>query len=73
MNPQLSQLIDLTMAEKLQLVEDLWDHIAESPEQLPIPQWQKDELDLRRKRFLANPESGIPWHEAKRRILDRNG
>ena len=68
MHPPLSQFSELSVAEKLQLVESLWDQIAESPEILPVPDWQKEELDRRHERYESNPSSGIPWEEAKRRI-----
>jgi len=72
MNLPLSQLDGLSVLEKLQLVESLWDQIAESQDVLPVPEWQKEELDRRHERFEANPNSGIPWDEAKRRIHDQD-
>ena len=68
MNPQLSQLADLTLSEKLQLVEDLWDHIAASSEPLAVRDWQKQELDRRKRNYDANPGSGVSWKDAKRRM-----
>ena len=73
MNPVYSQLLDLAVPEKLELVEALWDSIAASPEQLPIPEWQKEELAARKAAFLANPETGLSWEEAKERILRGRG
>jgi putative addiction module component (TIGR02574 family) len=72
MNPQLPLLTDLSLPEKLQLVEDLWDHIAQSPEALPVPDWQKQELDKRKTSYEANPSSGVSWSEAKNRIQGRD-
>ena len=37
----------LNLAEKLLLVEDIWDSIAQSNSELPMPEWQKLELDKR--------------------------
>ncbi len=68
MNPELSRILDLPLPDQLQLVEDLWDHIAASKEPLPVPDWQKDELDRRKRKFEANPNSAIPWDEAKKQI-----
>jgi putative addiction module component (TIGR02574 family) len=68
MKPQLSELVDLTLSEKLQLVEDLWDHIAASGEPVPVPDWQKRELDRRKRNYEANPGSGVSWEDAKRRM-----
>ncbi|HHE32639.1 MAG TPA: addiction module protein [Chlorobaculum parvum] len=41
----------LALSEKLLLVEDLWDSIAASNLQLPLPEWQKEELDRRYKEY----------------------
>ena len=66
MNPERSRVFDLPLQDQLQLVEDLWDHIAASKEPLPVPDWQKDELDRRKRNFEANPH---PVAVAKRRFV----
>lgn len=71
MNPERSRVFDLPLQDQLQLVEDLWDHIAASKEPLPVPDWQKDELDRRKRNFEANPESAVRWEDAKNQIRDR--
>ncbi|NLV42897.1 MAG: addiction module protein [Candidatus Hydrogenedentes bacterium] len=65
----LEELEKLSVAERLQLVEDLWDSIARSNTEVPIPQWQKDELARRKEIFLRNPDSVLTWDQAKRDIL----
>lgn len=40
-------------------VQDLWDQIAVSPEDLPIPEWHKCEPEKRQKQ--ASPDSGEDW------------
>jgi len=37
----------LEISEKLILVEAVWDDIAKSNKQLPLPEWQKSELNKR--------------------------
>ncbi|WP_245561981.1 addiction module protein [Lamprocystis purpurea] len=37
----------MSLSEKLLLVEDIWDSIAASSPDLPLPEWQKKELDKR--------------------------
>ena len=34
----------LELSEKLLLVGDIWDSIAESNAEIPMPEWQKKEL-----------------------------
>ncbi len=68
MHPDLPRILELPLPDQLQLVEDLWDHIAASKEPLPIPDWQKDELDRRQRNFEANPDSAVSWDDAKKQI-----
>jgi putative addiction module component (TIGR02574 family) len=42
-------ILDLSPAEKLRLVEDLWDDPAASPEAVPIYDWQIEELERRKR------------------------
>jgi putative addiction module component (TIGR02574 family) len=73
MNPSATTIFDLTPSEKLQLVEDLWDDIASTPEAVPVYEWQKHELARRKANLLNNPGSGLEWEEVKRRVPSRYG
>ena len=74
MNAEFTQVFELSLSEKLQLVEDLWDSIALVPEQIPVLDWQKEELARRKAAYLQNPDSGSSWEAAKERIhSQRNG
>lgn len=64
---------DLSPPEKLQLVEDLWDDLAAIPSEVPIHQWQKDELDRRKARLATDPDSASDWEEVKARIRSHYG
>lgn len=68
MNAEFTPLFELTLSEKLQLLEDLWDSIALVPEQIPVLDWQKEELARRKATYLQNPDSGSSWEVAKERI-----
>jgi putative addiction module component (TIGR02574 family) len=73
MNPGIGSVFDLTPPEKLQLVEDLWDDLAATPEAVPVHDWQKEELARRKANLLSNPASGLSWDEVKRRVRSRYG
>lgn len=62
----LKEIRRLSVAERLQLVEDIWDTIAASPESLPVTDAEKAELDRRLEIHEKNPE-GKPWRE----VVDR--
>lgn len=56
MNETVVSVFDLSPSEKFQLVEDLWDDLAAIPSDVPIPDWQIEELDRRK----ANCVAGCP-------------
>jgi putative addiction module component (TIGR02574 family) len=66
-------IFDLTPSEKLQLVEDLWDDLAATPEAVPVHDWQKEELALRKANLMQNPAAGLTWEEVKKRVRSRYG
>lgn len=73
MNPAFSSLRDLSFSEKLQLVEELWDDLARTPEALPVPDWQKEELAKRKASHQSHPEAAVSWEEARERIRREDG
>ena len=66
-------IFDLSASEKLQLVEDLWDDLAAKPDEVPVHEWQKEELDRRKANLQKNRSSGLEWEEVKRRVRNRHG
>ena len=71
LNPQ-SMLIDalrLSPAERIELVEAIWDSLAEVPEAIELTEAQRAELIARFEDFRRNPSDGAPWDEVKQRIL----
>jgi len=73
MNSREPSIFDLSPSEKLQLVEDLWDDLAGTPEAVPVHDWQKEELARRKANLQRNPASGLAWEEVKRRVRGRDG
>jgi len=66
-------VFDLSPAEKLQLVEDLWDDLAGTPEAIPVYDWQKVELARRKANLIKTPASGLSWEAVKLRVRGRYG
>jgi putative addiction module component (TIGR02574 family) len=73
MDRAIGSVFDLSPAEKLQLVEDLWDDLAARPEEIPVQDWQVRELERRRANLKNNPASGLAWEEVKKQIRGRHG
>ncbi len=73
MSSSAESIFELSPSEKLQLVEDLWDDIAATPDAVPVHDWQKEELARRRRNLMNNPASGLSWQEIQRRVRSRYG
>jgi putative addiction module component (TIGR02574 family) len=70
MNPvSLSELFELSVPERIRLVEDLWDSIAKDAEAVPLTDWQRRELDACLEECSADPEGGESWAQVKADIL----
>ena len=55
----------LSISERIQLVEDIWDSIAEeTPSPLQLSSEERAELHRRLAEHEANPASNIPWEQA---------
>ena len=67
----LTDILELPVAERLRLIEEIWDSVVEIPEAVPLTDWQRDELRKRLESYRANPEAGSPWADVKARILNR--
>ncbi len=72
MNHSATAIFDLSPSEKLQLVEDLWDDLASTPEAVPVHDWQKTELARRKANLQNNAVAGLEWEEVKRRVRSRH-
>ncbi len=68
-DPAYAALFALPVAERLQLVEDLWDSIAADQEQAPVmPPEVLTVLRERQARYEANPDDVLTWDEVKRQL-----
>jgi putative addiction module component (TIGR02574 family) len=63
MNPKSASVFDLSPAEKLQLVEDLWDDLATKPDSIPVHDWHIAELERRAANLRNYPASGLTLEE----------
>jgi putative addiction module component (TIGR02574 family) len=59
----------LSSKDRISYVQNLWDFIAESPDQIPIPESQKQVLAQRLATYKANPNVGKPWPQVRDNIL----
>jgi len=64
-------LKEMTLHEKLAMMESLWEDLAGSPESIESPAWHKEILDERRKRIADGEAQFIDWETAKAEIRKR--
>lgn len=64
----LSDIKKLSVAERILMVEEIWDSIAEDQSALPIMAAQRRELDRRLRAHEESPDDAAPWKVVKARI-----
>ncbi|MEX0676306.1 MAG: addiction module protein [Pirellulales bacterium] len=69
----IDELRSLPVAEKLRLVELLWDELGAADVEIPLPDWVDKEAARRRDEMLQDPKLGLSHDEAWQRIKRRNG
>ena len=63
------EILRLPADERLKLLEDIWDSLAATPEDVPVPDWHKQELDRRLDHPAPGP--GLSWDEVRAKVHDR--
>ena len=61
-------LQEMTLHEKLAVMELIWEDIARSPETFESPSWHKEILDERRQRIAEGNAQFTDWQTAKKKI-----
>jgi putative addiction module component (TIGR02574 family) len=61
----------LSVEERLALVEELWDSIAEDSAAVPLTDAQREELDRRLADHEARPDDVVSWEDVKASISSR--
>ena len=64
-------ILELSITERIQLVEDIWDSILIVPESIRLTEEQKMELDRRLDDYHSDPGIGTPWEIVRERIRNR--
>ena len=62
---------ELSLEEKIDYVQSLWDRIAVDADTVPLTDWQKKVLDRRLADLERNPDIGVPWEEVRARLRQK--
>jgi putative addiction module component (TIGR02574 family) len=57
--------------DRVRFVRDVWDRLVEQGYEPELTDAMKAELDRRVEELDRDPGSGIPWEEARARVLGR--
>lgn len=61
----------LSIPERIQLVEDIWDTIANEPAEVELTEEEKKILDERLEAYHRNPDLGSPWEDVYKRFVSK--
>lgn len=64
-------LKQMTVPDKLRLMEALWDELCSREEEIPVPDWHKRVLDERERQIEEGEATFGEWEAAKERIAKR--
>jgi putative addiction module component (TIGR02574 family) len=65
------EILDLSVSERIQLAQDIWDSLAKVPESLALTDEEKAEIDRRLNLYHKDPNAGSPWPVVRDRIKNR--
>ncbi len=64
----LAEIAQLSLSERIQLVEDIWDTVAAAPDDIGLTEPQREELERRLQAYRQNPQPVTSWREVSQRI-----
>jgi putative addiction module component (TIGR02574 family) len=67
-SPSMAEIRELSISERIQLVEDIWDSIAATPDEPALTDAQRTELDRRLEAYYRNPNDVVSWEDVKNKI-----
>jgi len=63
-------LDQMTVSEKLRVLEEIWDDLCRNAQDIPPPAWHADVLRARENRVREGTSQFTAWDQAKRNIRD---
>jgi Putative addiction module component len=64
-------LNEMSLSEKLQIMEALWDDLSRNADTLESPEWHRDVLEERERRIASGEARFTDWEHAKADIRKR--
>jgi len=67
----MADVVNLSVAERIQIAEDIWDSVIEVPDAISLTEDDKLVLNQRLDAYHKDPSEGSPWREVKERVGSR--
>ena len=61
---------ELSTSEKILRLQEMWDEIGSSPEEIELTPEQLEDLDRRLEDHRRNPRPTTPWEELRKELED---
>ena len=69
-----AELLKLSPAERIELAEELWDSVADHPEELPpLTDAERIEIERRIEAYKHDPSTAASWEDVRARLRARFG
>ena len=63
-------LDQMSTADKLRVIEEVWDDLCRNPADVPSPAWHEEVLREREARIESGEAEFVDWAQAKKEIRD---
>ena len=64
----MSEILELSIPDRIRLVQAIWDSIREAPESIPVTDAERELLDRRLEAYYDDPNGGSPWADVRKRL-----
>ena len=73
MTKNLSEILKLSLSERILMVEAIWDSIANENVEFPVTEKQKNILEERLASYKKDPLADKPWEQTRNELLKKYG
>ncbi len=68
MGTVVAEILEMSVDDRLRIVEDIWDSIAADSKDLKISNELRQELDRRLEAYKEDPDAGVSWEDLDNRL-----
>lgn len=66
-----NEIAKLNITERLHLIQNAWDALAKDQQILPLPEWQKNELERRYQEYQQGDLELYDWQTAHEELRNK--